>query len=344
MYFRSKAAALALGLGLVGGTLALATPAQASSFNCVTSVGCGTLHTTIAFHGGTTVAMDAKYQKATEMVIGYPDLDRDKATSFDKVAHTIHTRTWQDTAIADGFNSNACTRTTTGTPNSTATCTPANLISSTVTNLGSGSQVQVQFSLPTGITSDGAAATNLVSGLTLPFGTPAAVASGTTVTGVINLGTAVPNSYGGETATIQAHDGAGHTYTDVVTFFLQVTGNKVDNPNADLTYYTLVYAPDGNWSNACVTNTDPGGDNTLALRTCSAGQRIDQRWFAEVGGVPQVVSNNDSRAFQIENRFPGSNLFMRDTSNSDPAVPQPDTSDNRQLSAGATAQTWTWGT
>lgn len=344
--FRLGLAAAGLGL-LTAAGLATAPPAHASSFNCVTSVGCGTLHTVINFHGGTTVAMDAKYQKATEMVIGYPDLNRDKATSFDKVAHTTHTRTWQDTAIIGGFSSNVCTRTVLPSgPNSDCN-NPAGIQGAVFPVITSaGSQVEVRLTLASGIVYDSEAPTNLVNGLGLTGVQASPGGGGTTVVeGFIGLAnaTAVPNNYGGQTITLKAH-GSGVSYSDVITFALHVDGNRVDNPNADLTYYTLVYAPGNVWSNACVTNVDPGGDNTLALRTCSAGRNLDQRFFAEVGGVPQVVSNNDSRSFQIENQFPGSNLFMRDTSNSDPTVPQPDSSDNRQLSVGATAQTWTWGT
>jgi hypothetical protein len=204
----ARASAIVVGaftvvLGLFAGLSGLA---HASSFECVTSVGCGTLHTTIGFGGGTTVAMDAKYQKATEMVIGYPDLARDKATSFDKVAHT--------------------------------------------------------------------------------FG--------------------------------------------------------------DSTYYTFVYAPNGDWSNACVTDV---GDGDLALRPCTLGHRLGQRFYAydvttdPTFTTPVVIHNTDTRHFAIR----GDAGFMADTSGSNPTVAQPDSSDNRQLTlvsltGDETPATWTWGT
>ena len=67
------------GLGLTAGA------AYASSTGCAFSNGCATLHGTDV--NGNTVAMDAKYQRSTEILIGYPDNAGDGATSFDGVLH-----------------------------------------------------------------------------------------------------------------------------------------------------------------------------------------------------------------------------------------------------------------
>lgn len=70
----------------MGGTIiAAALPAGASSFNCVAAAGCATLQGHNA--AGTEVALDAKGKVPTGILIGYPDLTQDAATSFVKVEH-----------------------------------------------------------------------------------------------------------------------------------------------------------------------------------------------------------------------------------------------------------------
>jgi len=81
---RTKYLALAAGLTMLTG-IGLAGTAQASSTGCAFSNGCATLHGTDA--AGNDVAMDAKYQRSTEILIGYADNAGDNATSFDAVLH-----------------------------------------------------------------------------------------------------------------------------------------------------------------------------------------------------------------------------------------------------------------
>ena len=95
------------GLGLTAGA------AYASSTGCAFSNGCATLHGTDA--NGNSVAMDAKYQKKTEILIGYADSAGDGATSFDGVLHYgrgTKSTTYQDTALQVSHLDNSCT----GTP------------------------------------------------------------------------------------------------------------------------------------------------------------------------------------------------------------------------------------
>jgi hypothetical protein len=57
------------------------------------------------------VAMDAKYQKATEIIIGYPDIPGDGATSFDAVLHYTsgpERVTYQDTGLDVREFDNTC--------------------------------------------------------------------------------------------------------------------------------------------------------------------------------------------------------------------------------------------
>lgn len=83
------------------GILTLGTSsAYASSGGCAFGNGCATLHGQDA--AGHDVAMDAKYQKKNEILIGYPDLNNDTATSFDGVLHFTKgpkTQGWVDTSL-----------------------------------------------------------------------------------------------------------------------------------------------------------------------------------------------------------------------------------------------------
>ena len=91
MSLRSKTFAAAAGVTLLAGTLAAGTlaagTAQASSTGCAFTNGCATLHGTDgASHA---VAMDAKRKSSAPgtLIIGYPDIPGDGATSFDAVLH-----------------------------------------------------------------------------------------------------------------------------------------------------------------------------------------------------------------------------------------------------------------
>lgn len=104
------AALLASGGGVAAGTAMASTP------DCTFGNGCATLHgSDAAGHG---VAMDAKYQKKTEILIGFPDNNGDTATSFDGVLHFTKgpkSTTYQDTGftLSPSFTSVPCI---TGTP------------------------------------------------------------------------------------------------------------------------------------------------------------------------------------------------------------------------------------
>ena len=102
MSIRSKALAVTAALAVTGGlTLATAGVSWASSTGCAFSNGCATLHGTDA--NGNAVAMDAKYQNKSEILIGYADNAGDGATSFDGVLHYgkgTKTTTYADTGLA----------------------------------------------------------------------------------------------------------------------------------------------------------------------------------------------------------------------------------------------------
>jgi hypothetical protein len=210
-----------------------------------------------------------------------------------------------------------------------STCTTDEVGSLTATN----DNPNIDFSVP------GPAAVtwhspNLPAGLA----DPASTAPFPSTTGSLVPGTATAGFYSG--VKVFATDAAGAKSRTVFT--LRVQGTLTHTITAGQTYYTFVYAPDGNWSNACLTDV---GDGNLAFRPCTLGRDLSQRFFAEVGGVPQVIHNTDTRAFSVEAGWTGSGHFMQDSSGSDPRVPQPDHSDNRQLNVnGSAGTTWTWGT
>jgi hypothetical protein len=117
MHVKPRGAALAVAaLTLALGTAAVtAGPASASSGGCAFSNGCATLGGVDAV--GNSVSMDAKYQKPTEMLIGYPDIPGDGATSFDAVIHytpSAPTTSYTDTGftLSPTFTSIPCLLTT----------------------------------------------------------------------------------------------------------------------------------------------------------------------------------------------------------------------------------------
>lgn len=80
--------------------LSVGATAQASSPGCAFGNGCATLHGMDA--ASHQVALDAKYQNKSEILIGYPDLAGDGATSFDGVLHFTKgakVTTSQDTSL-----------------------------------------------------------------------------------------------------------------------------------------------------------------------------------------------------------------------------------------------------
>jgi len=103
---RSKVLAAAASLTLLAGAgVAAAGSASASSAGCAFTNGCATLRGTDA--NGSSVAMDAKRQNKTEILIGYPDNAGDGATSFDGVLHYgkgKKTTSYADTGFTLGPN------------------------------------------------------------------------------------------------------------------------------------------------------------------------------------------------------------------------------------------------
>ena len=89
MSIKHKLFASAATLTLVGGVglASTAGTAQASSTGCAFSNGCATLHGVDV--ASNAVAMDAKRQSSASgtLIIGYPDIPNDGATSFDAVLH-----------------------------------------------------------------------------------------------------------------------------------------------------------------------------------------------------------------------------------------------------------------
>ena len=81
MSARNKILASAGGLVLAASLGLGAGVAQASTPGCAFADGCATLQGFDAANHA--VAMDAKYQNPKEIVIGYPDVPGDGATSFD---------------------------------------------------------------------------------------------------------------------------------------------------------------------------------------------------------------------------------------------------------------------
>jgi hypothetical protein len=107
---KSKVLTAGAVLAVLGGTGAAGVlPASASSPGCAFTNGCATLH---GFDAAShAVAMDAKYQNPKEIVIGYPDVPGDGATSFDGVLHYTKgakKTTYQDTGLDVREFDNTC--------------------------------------------------------------------------------------------------------------------------------------------------------------------------------------------------------------------------------------------
>ena len=84
--FKTKLAAAAIGALSIGGLALAASPANATTFQCIFSNGCGAIS---GFNvPGDPVSVDAKYQNFTEMAIGFPNNPGDSATNLSLVAHT----------------------------------------------------------------------------------------------------------------------------------------------------------------------------------------------------------------------------------------------------------------
>lgn len=340
MHIRSKIAATAavLTLPLAGAGLSLAaTSAWASSAGCAFSNGCATLHGTDA--SGNTVAMDAKYQKATEIVIGYPDNAGDGATSFDGVLH--YTRATSQTVWADTevFPASKPTTSDPASPVTIADITDDAAAGTWSFNVSGGSApyTAVIGGLP------GASVTSPIQAA--PTATPAADNATFTVNGD-NL---APGLYDDVTLTLTD---SATTTPDTVTFTiaLRVFAHQVTIPGGNTPFYTFVYAKGGVWSNQCVT--DANGSGALRMVKCTLGHDTGQDFTVDsasglLGSGQAHVS--DLLAAAVDK----ASSCLTDPSTSAPATPQTDAADEqppggRQLyvngSCAAGANLWDWGT
>lgn len=353
MKIRNRVLAAAAVLTLTGGTaLAGATAASASSTGCAFSNGCATLHGTDA--AGNTVAMDAKYQNKTEILIGYPDNVGDNATSFDGVLHYTrpHSVTaWNDTGLSQW------------TLDSSPSPTPAPSPEGSFTIAGftyNGTTGCLEFT---------------VSGGTAPYSAALSGVAGATVT-VADGDGGGESSEGPETSTAEAaetYDGAicvngdnltpgvYHNVTLTVTdsyknplsasetFAVKVYGVQVTVPGGSTPFYTFVYAPHGDWTSQCVT--DINGSGALRLAACTLGRDKGQDFTVDSGNG--LLSGSQAHLSNLLAAAVGSSSCLTDPSTSNPAVKQSDATDEvapggRQLyvngSCAANANLWSWGT
>jgi hypothetical protein len=325
-----------------------APSANATTFNCVFSNGCGALHGVNAV--GTPVAVDAKYKNPDEMAIGYPDLTGDSATNVALVAHTQHsvgTQAWADTALFGTDANLVCTDATSAPPSP-----PACGGNGTLTNNVGGS---LTFTFtpagPVALSASQSDSAVLPSGLAA--GAPVSIGGGQ-FTVAVPLGTAVPNTYGAQSVTFNAvyPDGPSRTFTDTitVTFILKVDANHEFTPGPVSTFYTIVFAKNGFWSSQCLTEVGTVGKVRFA--PCTLGHDPGQRFYAYLGGVPATSSILAGGTYSFQSGEGGG--FLEDASvNPSPQLPQTDLADSilpngRQLDVNGTNslqanEMWTWG-
>jgi hypothetical protein len=162
--------------------------------------------------------------------------------------------------------------------------------------------------------------------------------------------TAVPGTY----------TSVGVVYTepggvvDTASFTLIVDGIKVVSPGVPTPFYTFVYAPNGTWSNQCVT--DLGGSGALKMEACTLTANKYQDFFAlDSAGVPSQISDGVTEYhFQdwLASVSDAAASCLTDPSTLLPSTPQTDAVDEgfngRQLrvdgSCTTTADLWNWNT
>lgn len=340
MSVRIKALAFAAGLTLLGGIAAAGT-AQASSTGCAFSNGCATLHGTNAL--GEAVAMDAKYQNKTEIVIGYPDNAGDGATSFDGVLHYTRATTlttWADTEV---FPVTVPTVSANPSP-SPIHIGHINFDASTGTW---GFQVS-GGSGPYTATLTGLSDSNSAAVVTSPITGVAAPSTADNATVSVNGATLAPGLYDNVTLTIT--DSATPTPdTFSATIAVKVYAHAVTIPGGDKPYYTLVYAPKGDWTSQCVT--DINGSGALRLYPCTAGHDPGQDFTTD--STSGLLGSAQAHVSNLLAASVGASSCLADPSVSNPATPQSDAADQvptggRQMyvngSCASGANLWTWGT
>lgn len=326
--FLAAAGAVALSAGL---GLGLSLTASASSFGCTLGDGCGTLHTTGTDLGGNSQAWDAKYQNPMEMVIGYPDNPGDSATSFDLVRHqATHVTGFSDTGL-------------TVSPN------PASLaFGSGVT--GSVTQTGTSFAISLAGLTSGNHYSFTLTGASFWSGPTTATftASGATFSGSQVVSIAGDSFHPGHyPVTITLTDTTTPAAFSPQTVAFTVHAHAVTSQSA---YYTMVLAKNGFWSNDCVT--DPGSGK-LRMEPCTLGRMLGQRFAIYDASTSQLLTHvnihaPNSAPWALKNLL--SQGFVTANLPVDSSVPQPDSSDSRQLTdhghnpAAHASEQWTWNT
>lgn len=326
--FLAAAGAVVMSAGL---GLGLSLTAMASSFGCTLGDGCGTLHTTGTDLGGNSQAWDAKYQNPMEEVIGYPDNPGDSATSFDLVRH--------DASHVTGFGPDVSL---TLSPNAPHLAFGSGVTAAAVYD---GSQFVITF---TGLTPADHYQLGVSSN---PF---TALATGTFTGTQGNAGASFPYVIAGKAIT-PGHYHVTLTLTDQTTPAAFVTQTVTADVHAPVlvshsAYYTIVLAKNGFWSNDCVT--DPGSGK-LRMEPCTLGRTLGQRFAIYDASTLQLLSHVNIHApnaspWALKNLL--SQHFVTANLAVDSSVPQPDSSDTRQLTdhgvnpAAHASEQWTWNT
>jgi len=330
-------------LGTAGATGAL--PAFASSTGCAFSNGCATLHGTDAL--GRAVAMDAKYQNKSEILIGYADNVGDGATSFDGVLHytrATSTTTWDDTEVLPVWP--ATTVTETG-PSTTLGINPGSVHLDAATGVwsfqvtgGSGPYTATISGL-----SDSSSSATVTPAVTPVVGSPGVTTPNAQLS--VNGATLAPGVYDNAVLTI-TDSGTPTPSTVTYTFLVHVFAHAVTIPGGDAPYYTFVYAPAGTWSSQCVT--DINGSGALRLYPCTAGHDPGQDFTTDatagtLSATPAHISNLLAASV-------GKSSCLTDPSVSNPTTPQSDAADEtltggRQLYVNGSCiagNLWSWDT
>ena len=357
MTIRTKVLAAAAALALISGTGAVATSAWASSPGCAFSNGCATLHGTDA--SGNTVAMDAKYQNKSEILIGYVDNAGDGATSFDGVLHYgkgAKTTTYQDTACRPTSGTTPAASSRRSRRPSAARSPPA-----PTSSLSRRERHDVRHvrdspgytGRPAGTVIDETYGTNCVAAYTyvgpgwtqdlagsISRVTPEAASRssptpltlpGRSVRQSLPSGigeqrrterrplTARPDTYSSVSVSYTDANGAEITYA----FELVVSGIKSTTPGVGVPYYTFVYAPKGDWTSQCVT--DINGSGALKLYPCTLGKDTGQDFT-----INSASGLLDGSQYHVSNWLAaavGAKSCLTDPSTSAAATPQTDAAD-----------------
>ena len=341
MGLKSKVFAAGAAVTLLGGIAAMAGTAQASSTGCAFTNGCATLHGVDA--AGHAVAMDVKYKNPKEIVIGYPDVPGDGATSFDDVLHYTSgpkKTTYQDTGLTVTDFRNTCntaaghieplTVTGSGTAASGTIADSGNLLSVSTAaanvNITGGSGTATLDWASTTTHAPGpdpiVIAENYGAGCVALFGADVTTVNPTghaTFTG-FTLGTVSVGGHIHETNTGSSID----TFTDTVsggTFTFTALPAGVSQSGGVLTADTSTAIP-GTYTSVGVVYTEPGGVIDTAsftlvvsgIKSVNPGPNIPYYTFVyAANGVWSnqcVTDNGGSGALQMQTCTLGKNQYQ----------------------------------